>query len=413
MTAAPERLWVPPPRTLIRPSMTEIRARTRHGMVAVGSFSGAGGSALGLRMAGWTVPVAVEFVPEAAETYRANFQAAEVFEQDVRTLTADVIRATLGMRVGELDLFEGSPPCASFSPAGMRERGWGKTRSYSGTEQRTDDLFWVWMRLLEDLRPRAFIAENVPGMLSGNALVDYTWAITEKLRELGYYVSAAVINAANFGVPQDRRRILFVGLRDDHGFPRVPLIPGPTTPEPFTLRHALESVDPQDSDHAPFLEASSMEGYATGRTWEWMTGRRVKENCARCGEPLRDHRSEVKEVWALRRLEDRDGTREKLVYFCADGEDAVEVKDYSRFYVPELDRPCITLTAAGWEPTSASVVHPTENRKFTPAEMKAICGFPADFELTGTRIQRCERMGRAVPPPVYEAVGRRIAEALS
>jgi DNA (cytosine-5)-methyltransferase 1 len=89
--------------------------------------------------------------------------------------------------------------------------------------------------------------------------------------------------------------------------------------------------------------------------------------------------------------------------------------DPARYHLlsrPALDKPCPTLTATAAQVSAASVAHPTACRKFTPAECKAICGFPADFVLTGTRKQRVERMGRAVSPPLMRAVATELATAL-
>lgn len=402
--------FAPPP--LLRPSMAEIRQRPRNGLRCAGSFNGCGGSSLGLKMAGWDVMTAIEFIPAAAETYRANFPETHVFERDIRKVEAAEILQAAGVGFGELDLWEGSPPCASFSSAGMRERGWGTVKKYSDSEQQTDDLFWEWARLLKGMMPRAFVAENVPGMISGAALDEYAHKITRELGGIGYRVGAKVMNSANFGVPQERRRLIFLGYREDQGV--HPSFPVATQDVPNTLRQALESVDPEDPDHETFLADSSMVGKAVGRTWEWKQGRREKSLCARCEKDLREHRVEQKTVASVKKSKDQAAaTRTKFVPVCADGEKAIEVKDYFLLTVPDLDRPCSTLTATGAQVGAASVTHPTECRKFTPAEAKAICGFPADFILTGTREQRYERMGRAVTPPLYEALGRMIAEGLS
>lgn len=396
----------------VRPTMAQIDRRPRNGLSAVGSFSGCGGSSLGLKMAGWEVRAAIEFIPAAADTYTANFpDATVVYRQDIREIPAAGILADLKLKRGELDLFEGSPPCASFSAAGMRERGWGTVKKYSDSEQRTDDLFYEWERLLEGLYPRAFVAENVPGMESGAALADYAHKITRALGEHGYRCSSAVVNAANYGVPQVRRRLIFVGIRNDVKGDWS--WPAPTVHEPVTVRTALESVKPGDPDHAEFLEASSMKGKAVGRTWEWKRGLREKDLCARCEKHLREHETATVTVGSVKKSKGQEeAQRTKGVHLCADGERAIEVKDYFLLTMPDLDRPCPTLTATGAQVGAASVVHPTECRKFTPAEAKALCGFPADFVLTGTREQRYERMGRAVAPPVYEAIGKHLAEIL-
>lgn len=395
----------------VRPSMKDAIPPQGNGRKAIGSFSGCGGSTLGLKMAGWDVLAGIEFIPAAAETYRANFPNARMYEEDIRKLDPARILLDLGLAKGELDLFEGSPPCASFSAAGMGERGWGTVKKYSDSEQRTDDLFWEWARLLEGFSPKAFVAENVPGMISGASLEEYAHKITRDLGKLGYRVTAKVLNAANFGVPQERRRLIFYGLRVD--LARHPELPRETVSVPHTLEQALASVDPEDPDHKDFLEASSMEGKAVGRTWEAKKGLRSKDDCARCGKPLGEHGRQTKTVGSVKKTKAEAGaTRTKQIVICADGEPGVEIKDYFLLVVPDLKKPCTTVTATGAQTGAASVVHPTECRKFTPAEVKAISGFPADFVLTGTREQRYERIGRTVTPPMYKAVGERIAHQL-
>lgn len=420
----PDHLSLMSGQEYVRPSMREIEAVPWNGLTAVGSFSGAGGGALGLRMAGWRVAAGIEFVPAAARTYEANFPDSYLFERDVRAVRAEDVLGELGLQRGELDLFEGSPPCASFTNAGMGQRDWGVRKAYSDVEQRTDDLFWEWVRLLDGLRPRAFVAENVPGMLSGDALTVYSHKITSALMALGYRVTARVLNAAAFGVPQHRKRLIFLGFRQDQGI--EPILPTGTVSVPFTTRQALASVDPKDPDHAQFVGPSSMEGKAIGRTWEWMVAVRdarsaadravasvLKETCARCGGLLESHRPSVVVTRHPKKTRERAHvTGSRVVRLCGDGARAIEVKDYRMMFLPDLDRPCQTVTASGIRRSGASVVHPSECRKFTPAEVKALCGFPADFVLTGDMEQRYERCGRAVMPPVYAAVGERVATDL-
>jgi len=430
----------------VRPTLTEIAAREPNGLTAASSFSGCGGSSLGLRMAGWKVPYAVEFVESAADSYQANASTTFVDRRDIRRIEASEILDRLDLQPGELDLFEGSPPCASFSAAGTgnktRERqcdrckgtgaivadlldgqgpsedricdlceGSGRlagvAKSYSDAEekQETHDLFWEWMRLLDGLRPRAFIAENVPGMLRGEA-VEYAERIIADLGALGYRVSWKVLQAQWYGTPQVRPRLIFMGLRRDVA-DHPPELPGPTVDPPFTLGDALHSAE---SLHAPGEKDDvSMEGYAVGRLWRFITAARAEGrefdprfvDCQRCGKSLPSHK--VEKVAG-------DGSISKAR--CEDGEKADIVKDYFMLVVPKLDAPCPTVTATAAQVGAASVCHPTECRKFTATELKAICGFPADFELTGTPQQQRERMGRAVPPPMYMECGRVLAEYL-
>lgn len=391
----------------VRTTMTEIAGREPNGLTCVGSFSGCGGSSLGLRMAGWKVPYAIEFIPEARATYEANSPSTFVDGRDIRTVRPDDILDRLRLLPGELDLFEGSPPCSSFSAAGKREKGWGEEKSYSDSAQRTDDLFDEWLRLLAGLQPRAIIAENVPGMLMGAALEEYAWAVTGRLRELGYRVSGKVLDSCWYGVPQLRKRLIFMGLREDEAT-EAPVFPSPTTDPPFTLGQALH--DAEHYREPGEIDEVSMERFAIGRSWRAITqarseGREVNFAhlpCQRCGKPLhKDH--EVLKTSG-------EGIITKAN--CADGESADISKEYFMLVIPELEKPCPTVTATAAQVGAASVCHPTECRKFTAAELKSICGFPADFVLTGTPQQQRERMGRAVTPPMYEACGRQLAEYL-
>lgn len=389
-----------------RMTMDQIRAVPWNGLTAVSSFSGCGGSSLGLRMAGWRVPYAIEFIPAAADTYEANSDAF-VDRRDVREIRGLEIMDRLGIERGELDLFEGSPPCSSFSNAGSRESGWGKVKKYSDGAQRTDDLFDEYVRLIDELRPRAFLAENVPGLLAGSAMDAHAAPIFSGLRALGYRVDAKVLNAAAYGVPQARRRLIIIGYREDQGL--RPTFPASTQTVPFTLREALADVT--DDDPAD-VAASSLEGFSIAWSWKWAKGLMEKDVCVRCGVKLLEHEQRVVEA-KIRTKKVAGLQRERTRYYCADGQKAQEIRNYFMFSMPELDLPCPTLTAAGKDLHVDSVVHPEECRKLTPAEARSVCGFPADFALTGTRAQRYERMGRAVMPPLYQAVGWHIAEALS
>lgn len=396
-----------PPRPPYRiPSMADINARYGwRGLTSVSTFSGCGGSSLGFRMGGWRVPVAVEFVDAAADSYAANSPRGIVLRTDIRKVSGEELLEHAGVVQGDLDCFEGSPPCASFSSAGSGAKDWGKRKKYSDTEQRTDDLFFEYVRLIEETRPRTFIAENVPGLIRGRALGEYAYVISRKMGELGYRVGARVLNAANYGVPQERERLIFIGIRNDLGV--HPSFPRWTTPEPYTIQDALESVD---DDLMAHIEESSMEGKAVGRTWSTIVAARlvglpdpdfVRLPCQRCQLPLDQHRAiEATSTGAITKAR------------CLDGEKAQILKDYFMLTVPRLDRPSPTVTATGAQTGAASVTHPTECRKMTPAELRAVCSFPADFVLTGTREQQCERMGRAVPPLMYKAVSEHLASLI-
>jgi tRNA (cmo5U34)-methyltransferase len=217
------------------PLMKEIAALPWNGFNVVSTFSGCGGSSLGYKMAGFRVLWASEFIPAAQETYRANHPGTILDTRDIRQVKASDIEAAIGMSGREIDLLDGSPPCASFSTAGKREAGWGTEKKYSDTTQRTDDLFFEFARILKDLQPKTFVAENVSGLVKGSAK-GYFIEILKALKECGYRVSVKVLDAQYLGVPQMRQRTIFVGVREDLGV--EPRHPSPL-PYVYTVRDAL------------------------------------------------------------------------------------------------------------------------------------------------------------------------------
>ena len=115
--------------------MKDIAAIPWNGFNVVSTFSGTGGSCLGYRMAGYRVLWANEFIPAAQESYKANHLNSILDTRDIRTVQPEDILRAIGLGVGEIDIFDGSPPCAAFSTAGKRESGWGKVKKYSVTTQ--------------------------------------------------------------------------------------------------------------------------------------------------------------------------------------------------------------------------------------------------------------------------------------
>jgi DNA (cytosine-5)-methyltransferase 1 len=394
-------------------------------------------------MAGFKMLYASEFVPAAQETYRANAAPYTVLDtRDIREVTGQDILDALGLGVGEIDLFDGSPPCASFSTAGKREAGWGQVKKYSDTQQRTDDLFFEYARLIEQTQPRTFVAENVAGLVKGTAK-GYFKEILARLRACGYRVSARVLDASWLGVPQSRNRLIFVGVRDDLGM-------GPAHPSPlpyqYTVRDALPWILAQgdnggfgcetmrETDRpSPTIGADPGTGngnfppsrviaeprfihdtsghFSAGdvtdkpspailvgpnamnsRHYQMHGGEPVTHD-PETGQALSIKGYAVGDEWA--RL--RPGTKSD--------------KDLN-LVRPDADKPLPTVTQAGGNLSAASVTHWAEARKLTLQELRAIGGFPADFVLTGTYAQRWERIGRAVPPVMMSHIAATVRDRI-
>lgn len=343
------------------PAMTEIAALPQNGFSVVSTFSGGGGSCLGYRMAGFRVIWANEFIKSAQETYRANFPDTYLDKRDIRQIeAADILRQT-NLKAGDIDLFDGSPPCDPFSLAGAREKKWGTIKAYSNTEQRTDDLSLEFVRLLKDLQPRTFVMENVAGLLYGKAK-GYFKEILQNLKSCGYKVTVKLLDAQWLGVPQMRQRAIFVGVREDLPFQ-------PAHPKPLCYRYSIREA---------FGGAKEIEG---------------------------EHRA-LKEETKLYRLWQWTRKRGKT-YFDAASRALYGKASMFNHCVANFDTPCPTICQG-----ALHLYHPTEPRTLTIPELKRIASFPDDFNFTGSFAQTWERIGNSVPPVMMEHIAAAIRDTV-
>lgn len=344
------------------PSMKQIqRVKGTNGYNIVSTFSGCGGSCLGYEMAGYNVLYANEFIPEAQRTYRANHKGVYLDTRDIRMVQPEDILRITKLKKGELDLFDGSPPCSSFSTAGSREKGWGKIKKYSDTEQRTDDLFFQYIRILKGLMPKTFIAENVKGIALGKAK-GMLKEIMKQMEEAGYIVTAQIIDAQYLGVPQHRERCILIGVRKDIG-----IQPPKIKPLDYivTLGDALKDVqnNQEEVDVLLHREARKEKSYKVVKALKKNPRRRI------CGSDVTNG------SWF-------NMIRESMYH------------------------PCSTICQSNG--ASSGNLHPLYDRKFTIAELKRICSFPDDFVLTGSYQKQWERLGRAVPPLMMYHISRTV-----
>lgn len=187
-----------------------------HGYKVFGTFICGGGSTMGYKLAGFEHLGGVEIDKEVAEVYKENHNPKYLFNEDIRNFNK---RKDLPEELFNLDILDGSPPCSSFSMAGNREKDWGKKKKFREGQacQTLDDLFFDYIELAKRLQPKIVIAENVKGLIQGNAKV-YVKKIKSKFEEAGYKVQMFLLNAASMGVPQKRERVFFVCQRKDLGF---------------------------------------------------------------------------------------------------------------------------------------------------------------------------------------------------
>ena len=315
-----------------------------NGKNVISTFSGCGGSSLGYKMAGYKVLWANEFIPAAQETYRANHPTTILDTRDIRNIQSQDILDAIGLDVGDIDIFDGSPPCASFSTAGVREDGWGKIRKYSDTEQRTDDLFFEYARILKEIQPKVFIAENVKGLTVGAAkeilgefqrdmFKNQSSTILDTLFDCGYKVDFRILNASNYGVPQDRLRCFFIGIRNDLNF---------------------------EIEWPEFLK------------WKFS----------------------VKDAIPYFLMEKRGGSKDN--WQATDRPASTIVASGGQV------SPTAYFSGASFFDDGK------EKRRASIDEIKKLSSFPEDFVLTGSFDQQWERLGRAVPPVMMKHIAQKV-----
>ncbi len=183
---------------------------------------------MGYQLAGFKELLAVEWDGNAVETFRMNFPEVTVYHGDIAKLTSDECMRLAGISKGELDVFDGSPPCQGFSTAGKRKY-----------DDPRNSLFKEFARLLNDLQPKVFVMENVTGMIKGHMKQAYL-EIMRTLRGCGYVAKGEVMNAMYYNVPQSRERVIIIGARKDLGI--EPTHPKPQA-KPITVGEALAGVE--------------------------------------------------------------------------------------------------------------------------------------------------------------------------
>lgn len=412
------------------PSLAEIRARPRNGLTVASTFSGGGGSCTGYEMAGLEVVWANEFEPNAAQTYALNHPGTHLDSRSIRDVTGAEILAATGL--AGVDVLDGSPPCQSFSMAGKRQKGWGEHHDHSdGTSQRSDDLFFEYSRLLGELRPRAFVAENVAGLVAGTAKGMFK-EVMAALSAQGYEVRARLLDAQWLGVPQARRRVIILGVRSDLGLV-------PEFPSPLPYRYSILEACPWIADGGTELTVdprSSTKG-ARGELRYPPTHRRLDEPATTVTTSSVHHMSVAFRQGGWKGLVGADlGAPAPTIQAS---QNRTEVGDLETHYGPRhktrqpLDRPAPTVMASGingrreyqasvpgdetaGDPETGETLRPTGHdagrRRLTIGEVKRLCSFPDDYVLIGGYVQRWARLGNSVPPVMMSHVARVLAAQL-
>lgn len=332
-------------------NLTDLADVPQNGVKVMSTFACGGGSSMGYKRAGCSIVAANDIDPEMAWHYQHNLHPPLYYLCPIR----DLLTAQLPDELFALDILDGSPPCSTFSMAGSREKAWGKEKHFreGQAKQVLSDLFFDYLDLVERLKPKVAIAENVKGMLLGNAK-GYTKMVMARFKEIGYRPQLFLVNAADCGVPQKRERVFFCALRNDLDRPLLKLAP----------------------------------------THRWISA----------GEATND----LQEL-TLEEIEDTDASRYAI------GKEALRLKEGEQskkyFSLVRLDRkqPSPSITAGVSGQTTASVIHWSECRNITFREAKRLGSFPDDYYAKTDKIGKY-MIGMSVPPKMTEQVARAVIE---
>jgi len=319
---------------------------------AIDLFSGSGGLTTGLKQAGFHVVGAVEYEATACETYCLNHPETLLIPEDIRSVDPGDFMNKLGLERGELELLAGCPPCQGFSSIGTRNRG-------NKNDPRNDFVFEM-LRFAEHFYPKTMMMENVPALASD-------WRIQEvrtRLEKIGYHVSLGILNAVDYGVPQSRRRMIFLCSR-------LGELNVSEDKEGVTLTTVRSAIG-----HLPVPGTS--------------------------GDPMHDivekRSNKIMEMISL--IPKDGGSRTDLgeEYVLECHKKTSGFKDvYGRM---AWDKPSPTMTGGCSNPSKGRFLHPEQNRTITLREAALLQTFPEDykFSLRGGKQGVATMIGNALPP---------------
>lgn len=330
-------------------------------MKSIELFAGAGGLALGLEQAGFEHIGLVEFNQFAADTLKANRPNWNVLCEDIEQVTKRNLEEEFNIKKGELDLLSGGAPCQSFSYAGKR----------LGLEDVRGTMFYHYASFLRALQPKAFLFENVRGLLTHNEGKTYN-TMLNIFEDEGYSIQYKVLNAWDYGVPQKRERLITIGIRKDLNLTF-------NWPKPYSYKPVIRDVkldvNPGPEECVRYSEYKSkiMALVPAGGYWRNIDPEIAKEYMKTC--------------WYMGG--GRTGILRRL----------------------SLDEPSLTvLTSPGMKQTDRC--HPLEVRPFSYRENARFQGFPDEWKFCGKISEKYKQIGNAVPVNLSKEIGVELANML-
>lgn len=332
---------------------------------AIDLFSGCGGLTLGLQQAGFRVVGAVEIDSLAVETYKANHKRVFVWEKDICKLSVSEVMRKLKFRRGQLELLAGCPPCQGFSTM----------TTLNGHQNRDDprnDLIFQFLRFVRGLRPKAVMMENVPGLAKDGRIE----VVVQELEKMGYRCTSSVLDAANYGVPQRRRRFILVAGRSTDIPLARPARRIRTVKETFKKLGRRADLDP-------------LHTFPENRSEKVMS---LIRQIPRNGGSRSDLGSE-QQLDCHRRC---DGFKDV----------------YGRM---SWDNVAPTITGGCCNPSKGRFLHPTKNRTITLREAALLQTFPRSyfFSLERGKFSVAQMIGNALPPEFIKRHATALIKAIS
>jgi DNA (cytosine-5)-methyltransferase 1 len=361
--------------------------------IAIDLFAGAGGLSLGLEQAGFDVAAAIEIDPIHCAVHEFNFPQTKVICDSVTQLTGEKIRKLSGLQGLDIDLLAGGAPCQGFSMMGKR-----------ALDDPRNQLVQHFVRLVSEIQPKYCLFENVKGLTLGKH-VKFLDELITALQDIGYKVQSPyrVLNAVDFGVPQNRQRLFLMAARTDQVLPDYPS----ACRKKITVADAVADLPDADQFDA-LLETDNISLlWETHSSYAKQLRGQTKDSSDFSHPREFDHQSLTSSMRTIhthlsrkRFLTTPAGTTEPI----------------SRFYKLALDGVCNTLRAGTDSQrgafTAPRPIHPTLPRVITVREAARLHSYPDWFRFHVTKWHGFRQIGNSVPPLLARAVGAQIMRAL-
>ena len=350
-------------------------------------FCGAGGLSAGLEMAGFDVLAGNDFFDAAGQTFELTHPQARFIPGPIEDLSVTHLMKATGLGRGDLRVLVGGPPCQAYSVYN-HQRGMHDERA---------SLFLEYLRIVDGLRPEWIVMENVTGIYSiagGEAVA----AIKSELAVLGYAVEEAVLRAEDYGVPQERRRVIFIGNRVGARISHPEPTHGPGRDNPFTtIRDAISDLPPLANGENPGRVA-----YRTGPANAFQ--RLMRGNAT----TVANHAAPTLGKVNMERLPFippggswRDIPHDLLPAGMKRAKRSDHTKRYGRMRWDGLSCTVLTKCDIHW----GAYIHPEQDRAISVREAARLQAFPDWFEFSGSRTEQYIQVGNAVPPLLGKAIG--------